>query len=162
MSNASPFSTVASDLLQTIDAAAPKLRSMSERESTRPLAPGKWSPKQVIGHLIDSAANNHQRFVRALQGPALTFPAYEQNHWVSCQRYEDCPWADLTGLWHAYNRHLAHVIRHIPEGRRHVPCTIEANGPVTPVTLEYLTQNYVVHLRHHLSQVGALTSENRS
>jgi hypothetical protein len=156
MSDANPFPAVASDLLQTVEAALPKLRSISEFEATRPRATDKWSPKQVIGHLIDSAANNHQRFVRAQQGPALTFPPYAQDHWVGCQRYQDRSWHDLTTFWHAYNLHLAHVIRQIPDDRRHVPCTIEAPAPVT---LEFLTQDYVVHLRHHLAQVQALPTE---
>ena len=154
MPDQKPFSTVASELLDALEAALPELRAMSERDAARPRAPGKWSPKQVIGHLIDSAANNHQRFVRAQQGPALVFPPYAQDHWVSCQRYQDRPWDDLIGLWHAYNRHLAHVIRQIPEDQQLVPCTIEAN---TPVTLGFLADDYVVHLRHHLAQVGALS-----
>jgi hypothetical protein len=104
----------------------------------------------VVGHLIDSAANNHHRFVRAQQGDALVFPAYEQDHWVACQRYQDRAWEDLVALWHAYNRHLAHVIGRIADDRRHVPCTI---GPDAPVTLAFLADDYVVHLRHHLEQV---------
>jgi hypothetical protein len=152
ISDQSAFSAIASQLLQTVDAALVTLRSRSDSAASRPLAPGKWSPTQVIGHLIDSAANNHQRFVRAQQAPALEFPGYEQNHWVDCQRYENCGWAELVGLWHAYNRHLAHVIGQIPEARRNVPCRIGANAPVT---LGFLAWDYVVHLEHHLAQVRA-------
>jgi hypothetical protein len=151
MSNQKPFSAVAGELLETVEDALPNLRAISERDAALPRAPGKWSPKQIIGHLIDSAANNHQRFVRAQQGP-LVFPPYAQDHWVSSQRYQDRPWDDLTGLWYAYNRHLAHVIRQIPEDRQLVPCTVEEN---VPVTLGFLADDYVVHLRHHLEQVGA-------
>ena len=154
MTDEQSFSTVAADLMRAVDAALPKLRAISERDAGQPRTadvPDKWSPKHVIGHLIDSAANNHQRFVRAQQGP-LTFPPYAQNHWVDCQRYQDRPWTDLIAFWVAYNRHLAHVIRQIPDDRQCVSCTVESNEPVT---LGFLASDYVVHLRHHLAQVGA-------
>jgi hypothetical protein len=151
MSDQTPFPTVAAELLQTIDAALPKLRAIAEADAARPGAAGKWSPRQVIGHLIDSASNNHQRFVRAQQGTGLAFPPYEQEHWVACQHYADRPWDEIVTLWQAYNRHLVHVIRHIPEEKRRVPCVIEHPEAVT---LGFLVDDYGRHLRHHLAQVG--------
>ena len=148
-----PFSAIAADLRQAIDVALPKLREISNAKASEPRAPGKWSPKQVIGHLIDSASNNHQRFVRAQQVSALSFPKYEQDSWIGVQHYNDRPWEEIVGLWHAYNLHLSHVISLIPEAKRAVPCTIESP---TPVTLGYLASDYVVHLRHHLAQVNAV------
>ena len=148
-----PFPLVAAELRRTVDGALPMLRKISVARAEQAPAPGKWSPLQVIGHLIDSASNNHQRFVRAQEGSTLVFPAYAQEHWVRCQRYEDGAWDHLTTLWHAYNHHVAHVIEYIPESYRNVQCLV---GTYPPATLGFLAHDYVVHLRHHLNQIRAL------
>lgn len=148
----SVFPGTAEALRRTVGEALPKLRAVSELDASKPLAPGKWSAKQVIGHLIDSAANNHQRFVRAQQGADLAFPSYAQDDWVASQHYGERGWDDLLSLWEAYNRHIAHVIRWIPEERQQARCTI---GPHDPVTLAFLAADYLAHLRHHLSQLVA-------
>jgi DinB family protein len=144
---------VARDLRNTIDGVLPKLRAIPDAMATEPRAPGKWSRKEIIGHLIDSASNNHQRFIRAQQVSPLSFPPYDQNHWAESQHCNERSWKELVTLWHAYNTHLAHVIERIPEARLDVPCVIESNSPVT---LEFLVTDYVVHLRHHLAQVGVV------
>ena len=150
-SDRAPFPVIAEALRRTIDAAVPLLRAIPASQAAESRGPGKWSAQQVIGHLIDSAANNHQRFVRAQQTPALVFPPYLQDEWVESQHYDARAWEDILQLWHAYNRHLAHVIEHIPETSRDVPCTI---GEEPPVTLGFLAFDYVAHLQHHLRQVG--------
>ena len=109
-----------------------------------------WSPKEVLGHLIDSAANNHQRFVRAQKADALTFPGYEQNQWVSSQGYQDADWAHLVALWTHLNLHLADVIARIPPSKYSVPCTI---GGDAPVPLEAIVVGYRNHLHHHIAQI---------
>ena len=109
-----------------------------------------WSPKEVLGHLIDSASNNHQRFVRAQETDALTLPGYEQTHWVRSQGYHDAEWTHLVALWTHFNLHLADVIARIPADRYSVPCTI---GGSDPVTLEFIIVDYLSHLKHHAAQI---------
>lgn len=141
---------VARDLTATVDTELPKLGAIGEDRAAEPISPGKWSRKQVIGHLIDSALNNEQRFVRAQLGGALAFPGYAQEEWVRVQAHQERPWADLLTLWTTLNRHLVHVLAHIDPRTLETPCTI---GSGAPVTLRYIAEDYVRHLRHHLAQV---------
>jgi hypothetical protein len=142
---------VAGELLNTVEAASESLRRIGDLEASLRSGAGNWSKKEILGHLIDSAANNHHRFVRAQQIEELTFPAYEQEHWVSSQGYRERPWTELVDLWRLYNRHLAHVISLMPEARLSVMCVI---GSDKPVSLGYLVEDYLVHLRHHLQELG--------
>jgi len=144
------FAVTGSALRREVDLAEPRLRDISDDHAARPPLPDKWSPKQVLGHLIDSAANNHQRFVRLQAAGDLRLPGYAQEFWVDSQRYGDRAWLELIELWCAYNRHLAHVIALIPEAKRHVHCQI-GDGP--QLTLSHVAIDYVGHLQHHLKQI---------
>src|ERR1700732_3322953 len=130
-------------LRSLVEAAEPRLREISETESSQPILAGGWSRKQVIGHLIDSASNNHQRFVRAALQSSLDFPGYDQAGSVRVQAFQEADWALLVSLWAAYNRHLAHVLARTPAEKLDTPCQI---GSGEPVTLGFLAADYVAHL----------------
>lgn len=150
------------ELRQTIDRARPFLESMSDEISSRRSAPRKWSPREIVGHLIDSASNNHQRFVRAQLSDGLEFQGYDQDAWVSVQQYQNAAWKDLVALWFYFNLHIARVMESAANDERVRPRarhnldeiawkTVPRNQPTT---LDYFMRDYVGHLKHHLAQVG--------
>ena len=115
-----------------VEAAEPGLRQIPESESTRAALPGGWSRKQVLGHLIDSASNNHQRFVRAMLQPSLDFPGYDQEGNIRVQAVQEADWELLVSLWAAYNLYLAHLIEHIPPSQLDMKCRIGAGRTRNP------------------------------
>jgi hypothetical protein len=152
---------VLEEFVRTVEEASARLLSMTEREAAAPLAEGKWSAKEVVGHLVDSASNNHQRFVRAQLKENLVFEGYAQDEWVRVQAYGDEPWPHLVNLWKFYNLHLAHVCGRAPEAERLRPRR-EHNlheigwAPASreePATLDHLMRDYVGHLKSHLRQI---------
>ncbi len=149
------------DLRRTVDEAAARLRAWPAAAVERRPAPGRWSPKEIIGHLVDSASNNHQRFVRAQFRDDLRFDGYEQDDWVQVQCYASAPWDELLDLWQSYNRHLARIMAATPAAAlranrddhnlHQIAWEIVPAGE--PATLEYFMRDYVEHLKHHLRQI---------
>lgn len=138
------------NLLEAIENARPRLLSISNRVAAIKTRPDKWSAKEIIGHLIDSAANNHQRFVRAQLGlKALQPYRYMQDYWVNAQQYQSADWPSLVSLWYFYNLHLVHVIAHFQ------PDALDQELDVwdEPATLRFVAEDYVRHLQHHLDQI---------
>ncbi len=122
---------------------------------------GKWSKKEILGHLVDSASNNHQRFVRVQFQNNLVFPGYNQDEWVNAQNYQYVNWVSLVELWKGFNFLIAHLCAEISDDillkqrKEHnlfdvafVKISKDDNA-----TLEYFIKDYYMHLRHHLDQV---------
>lgn len=133
-----------------LDTAPAQLALISEEAASYRPGPGRWSPKEILGHLIDSAGNNHQRFVRAQISPPVADPGYDQESWVAAQRYADEPWPELIQLWLLFNRHLLHVMRNVRDSALDAPITIRGDAPIT---LSHVMIDYVRHLEHHLAQI---------
>lgn len=149
------------DFRQTIDAASKQLVQISPEQSKLPRAEGKWSPKEIIGHLIDSASNNHQRFVRAQFTDDLVFDGYEQEGWIRVQNYQGEAWLELIQLWKLYNQHILHLMSLVPEETRmklrykHNLNQIASDSlsKDEPVTLDWFMRDYVDHMKKHLKQI---------
>jgi hypothetical protein len=153
--------SAAARLRGAVERATPRLLALSDPDAGTPRAAGKWSPKEIIGHLIDSASNNHGRFVRAQFGDDLVFPGYEQERWVAAQRYGDAAWADLVARWRGLNLHIARVMANVPDDVAGAPRAAHNLDLIAfhtvprdqPATLGYFMADYVDHLEHHLGQI---------
>ena len=125
------------------------LLNMDESDLTLKTSPEKWSKKEILGHLIDSATNNHQRFIRGQYEDVPTI-FYDQNQWNKLSHYHEMSTKQIISFWTMYNKHLLHIIKHIPNDNLQKKCrAFDGNT----YTLEFLINDYVVHLEHHLRQV---------
>lgn len=127
----------------------PLLYAIDETTFSEKPNPAKWSKKQIIGHLIDSATNNHHRFVRT-QFENIPAISYNQDKWNAHNYYQQTDGKQIIDLWTAYNKQLAALISYIPEDALGRFCN---TGSETSYTLEFLINDYVAHLEHHLKQV---------
>jgi hypothetical protein len=138
-------------LRQTIDRELPNLQALTEAESVvKPAAADSWSPRQELGHLIDSAVNNHVRFVRAATEPELRGAGYAQNAWVDIHAYQEMPWTTIVAFWCQYNSFLVSLIQQIPADKLLTQCYI---GTGSPVLLSFVIEDYILHMQHHLDHL---------
>jgi hypothetical protein len=154
------MSSVEHDLRTIVEAVTPRLLAIGEEGASARPGPGKWCAKEVIGHLVDSASHNHQRFVRAQLSDDLVSQGYDGEAFVRVQPWAETPWEELVALWRGYNLHIARLIARTPaevrdrERARH-NLHQTAFKPVPedrPATLAYFMRDYVDHLESHLEQ----------
>ncbi len=147
MSDLNTLQETAVGIESIVDHWSPRLRDLAADQVSHKPTPDRWSIAQLIGHLIDSASNNHQRFVRAQYCDGeLIFPKYDQNQWVAAADYANHEWDSIVELWVHYNLLIASVIRSIQTESLQTPCTIT---PYETCTLEFLVTDYLAHLHHH-------------
>ena len=141
---------VAKHLKETIELVAPLLQDITDDEAAVKPKPEKWSKKEILGHLLDSACNNQQKFLRTMMAPDVQFVGYQQDEWVELQKYNDVKWKTLIKWWERTNEHLAHIIKNAKKDTLQHTIKIVNDGPFT---LEFIMTDYVEHLKHHLKQI---------
>jgi len=141
----------ATELLAAIDEIFPVLQNLPERTAALRPAAGKWSIKEILGHLVDSGINNNTRFIKIQQISLQDLPVYDQEFWVKGQAWQHLGWQELINLWAGFNRHLALTIRTIPASTLFHQCRI---GDREPATLLFLVNDYVEHFKHHIKQIN--------
>jgi hypothetical protein len=127
-------------------------QTLSEAELSQKAEANRWSKKEIIGHLIDSAQNNIRRFVCGQYEPQPKI-VYDQDFWVKSQHYQAYSSEDLLQLWALLNRHICLILSNLPPKNYEKTCDT-GKGKVELHTLQYLAEDYVVHLKHHLAQFG--------
>ncbi|MCU0447302.1 MAG: DinB family protein [Microscillaceae bacterium] len=142
---------VVQELTNLIAEYASFFQSLSEEVLAFKPQPNKWSKKEIIGHLIDSAQNNIRRFVCGQYEPQPKI-VYDQDFWVKSQHYQDYSSQDLIQLWVLLNRHICLILSNLPQKNLEKTCDT-GKGKVELHTLRYLAEDYVVHLKHHLAQM---------
>jgi DinB superfamily len=140
----------AENLRKTLTEVLPLLQNIGDEDASIKPLPHKWSKKEILGHLIDSACNNQQKFVRTMANSHVEFVGYQQNVWVDWQKYNAANWHDLINLWNAYNLHLAHIVENVNDELLANEITIKDAGTFT---LEFMMTDYAEHLKHHLGQI---------
>jgi len=144
------FQAIAADLSETVRHSQALLHQIGSADAASRPSPAKWSKKETLAHLIDSASNNHQRFVRAASQGSLDFPGYDQAEIIALQKPDLASWELLLELWSSYNCYLVHVLSQLPESCAEIPCKIAGHPPVT---LLWLAADYVEQLKHHLNHI---------
>jgi hypothetical protein len=133
-----------------------RLEALSDEPVENRAKPLTWSRKEELGHLLDSAANNHQRIVRAQMGNDPAMPGYEQNRWVVVHSYQRRDWRELIDVWEALNRQLLAAAEAIPDSGWARTLTVAGSEPLT---LQFVVEDYVAHMLHHLRHIGIETGD---
>ncbi len=151
------WNRLAAELRKMVDEGGERLGDLAEEVVSKRPGAGQWSIKEILGHLVDSAVNNHQRFVRLQITEELLFPDYSQDNdrWVTIQGYQRTDWKALIRLWRHVNRHLARIIAAVDQ--RCIDNVWLVN-PQTRYTLGELMLDYPVHLKGHLQQIEAMSA----
>jgi hypothetical protein len=129
-----------------------ELMSVQSAVADVPWREGGWTRKQIVGHLLDSATNNRQRFVRAASDGSFNGPNYAQDAWVAAHGYAEQTWETLLSWWEAEHEILMAVVDRIPESRLEAQCVMDEDAPVT---LRFLIEDYITHQQWHLRQLQA-------
>ncbi len=139
-----------STLRDIVEREANLLSAINESDAGHKPSPSAWSKKQELGHLIDSAANNHVRFVVASIQDEFRGPGYAQDAWVDRHAYNEVPWTEILDFWKRYNHFLADLIQCIPDDRLQTACVVGENPTAT---LQFLIEDYTLHMQHHLDHI---------
>ena len=146
-------------LQRALEVVPGRLSAISNEHAATRSGQSKWSHKEELGHLLDSACNNHQRIVRAVLQENPAMPGYEQRAWVEMHAYQQRDWQELIQLWTALNRQLLAAANGVPGSAWSRMLTV---ATPQPVTLQFVFEDYLDHMFHHLEHIGIEITDLRT
>ncbi|MFP3599446.1 DinB family protein [Chryseobacterium sp. SIMBA_029] len=138
-------------LKNIITAELERFKTISEEEWSYKISPEKWSKKEILGHLCDSAFTNIRRFV-ITQYKENENIVYDQDLWVKVQNYQNISASEIISLWKVLNRQIVHIVENIPDEALQRICDTTKTEPRT-FTLAYIIEDYIDHLQYHLKAI---------
>ncbi|HEY3402752.1 MAG TPA: DinB family protein [Ohtaekwangia sp.] len=144
--------TVVAELRQIIHEFTDKIDQIPDSDFSDKLLPGKWSKKEVLGHLIDSAENNLRRFITGQYESVPPKIVYDQDFWVTANGYQRTPKADIISLWKLINERICEILLSVPVEKYNAVCDTGKEA-AQHKALEWLAADYVKHMKHHLNQI---------
>jgi len=142
---------ITAELQEILNDFALKIKAINTNEFNAKPNPNKWSKKEVLGHLIDSAHNNLRRFVvgQYEQQPNIV---YDQDFWVNANDYQHMIDSEVISLWQLLNERIIAILSKMPIENYDRTCN---TGKISPSihTVQWLASDYIKHLKHHLNQI---------
>lgn len=143
--------TTANELAAIVDQYAKEMNDLSDDQFSSKPDPKKWSKKEVLGHLIDSANSNHRRFICS-QYEATPKIVYDQEFWVTANNYQNSKKENVIQLWHLANEQICEVLRTMPDQNTRLMCDT-GKDTIQLHSIAWIAEDYVKHLKHHLNQI---------
>ncbi|KPE50422.1 DinB family protein [Chryseobacterium indologenes] len=138
-------------LKNIVESELPRFKNIPEEEWSHKISPEKWSKKEILGHLCDSALTNIRRFV-VTQYKENDNIVYDQDFWVKAQNYQNIPTDEIISLWKLLNLQIVHTVENIPDEALKRTCDTTKTTPQV-FSLEYIIQDYIDHLKYHLKAI---------
>ncbi|MGD0174548.1 MAG: DinB family protein [Anaerolineales bacterium] len=152
---------IADSISQSVGNFCDRHRQLTEEVTIRKPSESGWTIKEIVGHLIDSAANNHQRITRLQLVAELQFPPYENEKWLAAEKWNFLGWFEILGLFQSYNLFLVHLIRNVDPGNLNHRWFGRDRFGERIYTLEEIIVDYRTHLQEHLDQIETQLKEFR-
>lgn len=142
---------ISSKLRAVIEQYYPLLKAVDDKEFSSKPNPEKWSKKEELGHLIDSAQNNIQRFIR-VQYEEQVHIMYHPDNWVMMNDYQHKETKDVIELWYLLNKQIISILEKIPADKYDALMCFSKDATIRH-SVEFIAEDYVQHLTHHLESI---------